>query len=200
MDANTQFVFSLYSIGAIQFGAYKLKTGIISPFYLDLRLLVSYPSVLRESAQALARVLAPLKFDRIAAIPYAALPIGAALALEMDCPMIYTRREKKDYGTGRAVEGDFKAGETVIVIDDVITTGASKLEAIAPLLAAKLKVRDIVVLVDREQGGAQQVAERGYRLHSVFKITEILKILQDAGKVTDSQVRDVLAFLAQHRG
>ena len=198
MDAKAQLVFSLHTIGAIKFGAYKLKSGMISPFYLDLRILVSYPQVLRETAQVMAQELAPLKFDRIAAIPYAALPIGTAVALEMDRPLIYPRREKKDYGTGRAVEGEYRAGETVVVIDDVITTGASKLEAIEPLATAKLKVHDIVVLVDREQGGAQEIAKRGYQVHSIFKITEMMRILEDAGKVSDSQHRDVLTFLEQN--
>ncbi len=198
MDGKAQLVFSLYSIGAIKFGAYKLKSGILSPFYLDLRILVSYPRVLRETAQVMAQLLATLKFDRIAAIPYAALPIGTAVALEMDRPLIYPRREKKDYGTGRAVEGEYRAGETVGVIDDVITTGASKIEAIAPLATAKLKVRDIVVLVDREQGGAQEIVKHGYQFHTVTKITEVMEILEEAGKVTDSQHRDVLTFLSQN--
>ena len=198
MDAKAQLVFSLHTIGAIKFGAYKLKSGILSPFYLDLRILVSHPRVLRESAQVMAQLLTTLQFDRIAAIPYAALPIGTAVALEMDRPLVYPRREKKDYGTGRAVEGEYRAGETIVVIDDVITTGASKLEAIAPLTLAKLKVRDIVVLVDREQGGAQEIAKKGYQVHSIFKITEMMRILEEAGKVTESQHQDVLTFLAQN--
>lgn len=198
MDGKAQLVFSLYTIGVIKFGAYKLKSGILSPFYLDLRILISYPQVLRETAQVMAQLLAPLKFDRIAAIPYTALPIGTAIAMEMDRPLIYPRREKKDYGTGRAVEGEYRAGETVVVIDDVITTGASKLEAIEPLATARLKVRDIVVLIDREQGGAQEIAKRGYQVRSVLKITEVMQILEEAGKVTKSQHRDVLTFLSQN--
>ncbi len=198
MEGKAQLVFSLHTIGAIKFGAYKLKSGIISPFYLDLRILVSYPRVLRETAQVIAQLLATLKFDRLAAIPYAALPIGTAVALEMDRPLIYPRREKKDYGTGHSIEGEYRAGETVVVIDDVITTGASKLEAIEPLAVAKLKVRDIVVLVDREQDGAQEIAKRGYQVHSVFKITEMMQFLEDAGKVTASQHREVLTFLKQN--
>ena len=198
MDAKTQLVYSLNDIGATQFGAYKLKSGIISPFYLDLRVLVSHPRVLRETAQVMAQYLSTLQFDRICAIPYAALPIGTAVALEMNRPLIYPRREKKDYGTGRAVEGEYRAGETAVVIDDVITTGVSKIQAIEPLANAKLKVRDIVVLIDREQGGAQEITRRGYQFHAILKITEVMQILQDAGKVTDEQHRDVLAFLAQN--
>ena len=195
MDSQTQLVFDLHNIGAIKFGKFKLKSGILSPFYLDLRVLVSYPTVLRYSALAMAQVLTSLTFDRIAAIPYAAMPIGTAIALEMNRPMIYPRREKKDYGTGRAVEGEFNRGETVVVIDDVITTGISKLEAIEPLHEAGLKVRDIVVLVDREQGGAKELESRGFRVHATLKIRGMMKALKEAGKVTDKEYDDVMAFL-----
>ena len=192
---NNDLILELHGIGAVKFGQFKLKSGIISPIYLDLRILVSHPPVLRAAAQALAKVLGALDFDRIAAIPYAALPIGAAVALEMNRPLIYPRREKKEYGTGRSIEGEFCAGETVVVIDDVITTGASKIEAIEPLVAAGLNVRDIVVLIDREQGGAAELAERGYAVHAVLKMHEIMQVLKDTGKISDEEYEAVRAFL-----
>lgn len=192
---NDDLVLALYHIGAIQFGTFKLKSGILSPIYLDLRVLVSHPRVLRDAARALAEKLAALTFDRIAAIPYAALPIGTAVALEMERPMIYPRQAKKDYGTERVIEGEFNAGETAVVIDDVITTGASKLEAIAPLVAAGLIVRDVVVLVDREQSGAAEMSARGYTLHSAFTIREMLGILRAADKISETQYQEVKQFL-----
>ena len=197
MNDNSQLVLDLQSIDAIKFGKFKLKSGIISPFYLDLRVLVSHPLVLRDAARALAQVLAPLTFDRIAAIPYAALPIGTAVALEMNRPMIYPRREKKEYGTGRAIEGEFNAGETAVVIDDVITTGASKIEAIGPLVEAGLKVRDIVVLVDREQGGAAELQARGFQVHAALKIRAMMQALREAGKVSEKEYDDVMTFLGK---
>ena len=192
---NNELILELHQIGAVKFGEFRLKSGIISPVYLDLRILISHPLVLRAAAQALAKVLGALDFDRIAAIPYAALPIGAAVALEMNRPLIYPRREKKEYGTGRSIEGEFCAGETVVVIDDVITTGASKIEAIEPLVAAGLNVRDIVVLIDREQGGAAELAERGYAVHAVLKMHEIMQVLKDTAKISDKEYDAVCAFL-----
>lgn len=186
---------SLHSIGAIKFGSFKLKSGIISPIYLDLRVLVSHPQVLRGAAHALEQLIEPLHFDRIAAIPYAALPIGTAVSLTMDRPMIYPRREKKEYGTGRTIEGEFNPGETAIVIDDVITTGASKVEAIEPLVAAGLVVRDIAVLIDREQGGMKELEARGLCVHSVLKVRDMMQILRDAGKVAESDYKNVMTFL-----
>ena len=111
---NENLILELHSVGAIQFGKFKLKSGMLSPFYLDLRILVSHPGIMRDAARAFAQTLNTLRFDRIAAIPYAALPIATALALEMDRPLIYPRREVKDYGTQAAIEGPFQAGETAL--------------------------------------------------------------------------------------
>ncbi len=191
----SELILTLHSVGAVQFGKFKLKSGTLSPFYLDLRILVSHPDVLRDAARILAQTLSPLKFDRIAAIPYAALPIGTALALEMNRPLIYPRQAKKDYGTERVIEGKFNAGETVVVIDDLITTGASKLEAIATLNEAKLKVKDVVVLIDREQTGTAELAARGYNLYAVYKMREVLRVLRAAEKISEKEIQDALNFM-----
>jgi len=191
----SELILTLHSVGAVQFGKFKLKSGTLSPFYLDLRILVSHPEVLRDAARILAQTLSPLKFDRIAAIPYAALPIGTALALEMNRPLIYPRQAKKDYGTERVIEGKFNAGETVVVIDDLITTGASKLEAIATLNEAKLKVKDVVVLIDREQTGSAELAARGYSLYAVYKMREVLRVLRAAERISEKDFQDALNFM-----
>src|SRR5690606_9589821 len=114
-----------------------------------------YPAVLRRVAQAYAGKLAELQYDRIAGIPYAALPIATAIGLEMEQPLVYPRREAKAYGTRADIEGEYNPGETIAVIDDVTTTGDSKFEAIQKLESAGLVVRDIVVLIDRQQGASE---------------------------------------------
>ncbi len=190
---------ALYEIGAVKFGEFKLKSGMMSPIYMDLRVLVSYPSQLRQVAHGIAEILSTLAFDRIAAIPYAALPIGTAVALVMNRPMIYPRKERKEHGTGRMIEGEFHAGERAVVIDDVITTGASKIEAIEPLVAAGLAIRDIVVLIDRSQGGASELIERGLVVHSVIGMDEILEQLRRAGKVDGVEYNKVMGFLRGKR-
>jgi uridine monophosphate synthetase len=169
----------------------------VSPIYLDLRLLVSHPRALRLAARAYAGILRGLEYDRVAGIPYAALPIATAIGLEMGQPVIYPRREAKDYGTKAAIEGEYQAGETAVVIDDLATTGGSKLEAIEKLTAAGLRVRDIVVLIDRGQGAAQALAEAAYRLHAVTTLPALLEQWRQAGAVSGAQYREVSAFLAQ---
>lgn len=186
----------LYDAGCVQFGEFTLKSGKSSPVYLDLRRLVGSAALMRLAARAYARALAPLHFDRLAAIPYAGLPIGTAVAVETGKPLIYPRREVKAYGAGKAIEGAFAAGETVAIIDDVVTTGATKHEAMAPLLAAGLQVQDVVVLVDREQGGPADLAAAGLRLHSIFTMSSLLDVLARRNRVNAESVARVRAYLA----
>jgi uridine monophosphate synthetase len=188
---------ALYDHGCVKFGTFTLKSGLTSPIYIDLRLLVSHPTLLKQVAATLSRAASGLTFDRIAAIPYAALPIGVAMALEMDRSMIYPRREVKGHGTRRAIEGAFEAGETTLLVDDLITRGHSKLEAIEALEAVDLVVRDVLVLIDREQGGATDLAERGYRLHAALKLAGLLDALRDSGRVTPEQQAEVLMYLGK---
>ncbi len=193
----TQLAADLVASQCVQFGSFTLKSGKQSPIYLDLRRLISHPASLRRAAQAYARLLEPLAFDRIAGLPYAALPIGTAVALEMARPLIYPRREVKDYGTQAAIEGHFQAGETIVVLDDLATTGGTKLEAIQKLEAAGLTVRDIVVLIDRQQGAAETLAAAGYTLRAVATLTELLPLWLASGAITPEQHAAVLAFLRE---
>lgn len=186
---------ALFDKGCIQFGTFTLKSGITSPIYLDLRLLVSHPSLMRAVSQTMARVVHTLTFDRIAAIPYAGLPIGVALALEVNRPLIYARREVKAHGTRRAVEGAFESGETVLLVDDLITRGDSKLEAIAELESVGLQVQDVLVLIDREQGGAEDLAKNDRHLHTVLRLTQTLDTLLESARITPSQHAEILHYL-----
>jgi len=180
----------------VRFGQFKLKSGVMSPIYLDLRRLVTHPMILRRVAQAYTDTLSRLKFDRLAGIPYAALPIATAIAIEMNRPLIYPRREAKDYGTKAIIEGDFNPGETVVVIDDLATTGGTKIESIQKLEEAGLFVRDIVVLIDRGQGAGPMLAEAGYQLHAVVTLNELLDEWLREGAITQAQFDEVKDFLA----
>jgi uridine monophosphate synthetase len=179
---------AIYDAGCIKFGEFKLKSGIVSPVYFDFRGLVSYPALLSRVGKALAEKAREIGCDRIAGIPYAGLPLGVAASLAGNIPMIYPRKEAKDYGTRKLIEGTYAEGEKVLVIDDIITDGASKIEAIEPLKEAGLVVTDVLVIFDREQGGDKILAKAGYRLHSISQLSNVLDALVTAGKI-DAEVR-----------
>ncbi len=183
---------ALLHIGCVKFGAFTLKSGRVSPIYLDLRRLASYPRTLQLVAAAYAPLFAPLLFDHLAAVPYAGLPIGTALSLTLGVSMIYPRREVKDHGTKVAVEGVFEAGQTAVLIDDVATSGASTLDGLAKLRAAGLTVSDVVVLINREQGAEAALAAEGCRLHAVTTLRTLLSHWSAAGAVTAEQVAQIL--------
>ena len=186
----------LYRIGAVRFGEFTLKDGRRSPFYLDLRVLISHPDVLARTARAMLQRAAGLRYDRLAGIPYAGMPLAVAMALVGERPMIYARKEVKDYGTRRSVEGEYRAGERALLIDDVVTSGGAKLEAIGPFREAGLVVEDVLVVVDREDRGAAVLAEAGLRLHSVLKVRALLGHLRERDAASAGDVDRALDFLA----
>jgi uridine monophosphate synthetase len=187
---------ALLAAGCVRFGRFRLKSGGESPIYLDLRRLASHPAALRTVAAAFRPLLAGLRFDRLAAVPYAGLPIATAIALATDWPLIYPRREAKDYGTRAVVEGEFAPNETVVVIDDLITTGGSKVEMIDRLRVAGLQVRDVVVLIDRRPHPAAELAGGNVRVHAVVTLRELLDAWRHRGALTDAQYGEVNAFLS----
>ena len=189
----------LLEVGCVKFGFFTMKSGVVSPIYIDLRLLASYPKLLAMVAGSYLPILKGLDFDCLAAIPYAALPIGTAISLQMGKPMIYHRREMKEYGTQAPIEGTFEEGETALVIDDLITTGGSKLEAIERLTSAGLQVRDIAVLIDRQSTKSEPLAKAGYYLHSVFTLDDLLQHWGHTGKVSAERMDEVKEFLSQGR-
>jgi uridine monophosphate synthetase len=185
----------LLEAGCIKFGEFTLKSGLISPIYIDLRRIITTPSLLRQIGEAYLPLIRNLQFDRLAGLPYAAIPIATAVSLAGDYPMIYPRKEVKTYGTKAEIEGDFNPGETALVIDDLATTGGSKFEAIEKLTGVGLKVTDVVVLVDRQSGAREALEQAGFRLHAVLTISEMLAHWEETGKVETEKIAATREFL-----
>jgi uridine monophosphate synthetase len=188
----------LLQAGCIKFGEFTLKSGLKSPIYIDLRQIITYPKLLQQVGAAYLPILAKLQFKRLAGLPYAAIPIATAISLAGDYAMIYPRKEIKTYGTKAEIEGEYHAGETVVVIDDLATTGGSKFEAIEKLTAAGLVVRDVVVLVDRQSGAKQSLEQAGYSLHAVLTISQMLDHWQKTGQVSQEHIAATRIFISQN--
>ena len=186
----------LLSAGCIKFGEFTLKSGLTSPIYIDLRRIITYPKLLEQIGAAYLPILQRLTFDRLAGLPYAAIPIATAISLAGNYPMIYPRKEVKTYGTKAEIEGEYRAGETVVVIDDLATTGGSKFEAIEKLTGAGLVVKDVVVLVDRQSGAKESLAQAGYAMHAVLTINEMLDYWEAKGKVAKDKTEATRKFLS----
>ncbi|MBK8782517.1 MAG: orotate phosphoribosyltransferase [Anaerolineales bacterium] len=185
----------LLSASCIKFGEFTLKSGLKSPIYIDLRQIITYPKLLEQIGQAYLPLLKELKFDRLAGLPYAAIPIATAISLSGNYPMIYPRKEAKAYGTKAEIEGEYHAGETAIIIDDLATTGGSKFEAIEKLTGAGLVVKDVVVLVDRQSGAKESLEQAGYAMHAVLTITQLLDYWQGNGRVGRDKIEQTRDFL-----
>lgn len=186
---------ALYEAGCVQFGDFTLASGRQSPIYIDLRRLMARPALLRRTARLYAGLVRPLSFDHLAAVPYAALTIGTAVSLAVDKPLIYPRKEAKTYGTGRAIEGVFSAGDKVVVIEDLVTSGGSVLKAIEVLEANGLVVEDALVLIDRQQGGREALAAAGYRLQAILKLTDLLESLRRSGHIPTDKFNEVMHYI-----
>ncbi len=180
-------ILQLYDIGCLLFGEYVQASGATFSYYIDLRKIISQPQLFHQVLNAYADILKPLKFERIAGIPYGSLPTATGLSLMLHHPMIYPRKEVKAHGTRRLIEGNFNVGEKVVVVDDILITGKSVKEGAEKLTSSGLVVEDIVVFIDHEQGVKDTLKKAGYNAYSVLTISEITETLYEAGRINQKQ-------------
>lgn len=185
----------LLKTGSLRFGTFKLSSGALSPYYIDLRLIPSDPEAFRKVIGYYSSVLEGEVLERshsIAGIPTAGIAYGAVLAFNHRKPFLYVRREAKEHGTGRRIEGRLFPGVKVLILDDVVTSGSNLVNAIDAIRTDGGVVEDAVVLLDRQQGGSVNLEKTGVKLHSFASISRICEMLRDNGAIDESQYTQII--------
>ncbi|MBR2093240.1 MAG: orotate phosphoribosyltransferase [Candidatus Methanomethylophilaceae archaeon] len=167
---------ALKDCGALQFGDFTLASGAKSSYYIDIKKASTNPKVLYLISQLMAMKMQDLNLrpDRIAGVVLGSVPLAAALSLATGVPYVMIRKEKKDHGTGKLIEGDLEAGDKVLVVEDVITTAGSSIKAIETLRAAGAVVTDIISVIDREGGGKENLADVGVDFHPLVRASDLV--------------------------
>ncbi|MDE1872215.1 MAG: orotate phosphoribosyltransferase [Thaumarchaeota archaeon] len=190
MDFVKEFAIFLQESTAIKFGDFNLSSGKKSAYYIDLRIIPSFPHQFRKMIKHLQNNIAEKigldSFDCIASVPTSGLVIASALAIETVKPLVYIRQKPKDYGTGSLIEGKITQGTKVLLVDDVGTTGLSLLNAIKALKASKMVVTDAFTIINRFEGARELLASEGVKLHEVMDVIQISSLLYDE-KLLDEQ-------------
>jgi len=186
----------LNKIGAIKFGTFKLTSGRTSPYYIDLRLVPSFPEAFQRVCdlylKLIEKELGADNFDRIAGIPTAGMSFASVIAYRLKKPFIYIRSRARLHGRGRRIEGIIMPGNRVLLIDDLITTGLSLRGAAKAIRAEGGLVTDAVVLLDREEGGKEKLRKDNVKLHYLLTATEAAKKLYELNIIEEDQLKTIL--------
>jgi len=186
----------LNKIGALQFGAFKLTSGKISPYYIDLRIVPSFPDAFQKVCDFYVGFIKSevgiKNFERIAGIPVAGIPFASIVAYNLQRPFLYVRKGVRLHGRQRRIEGILAPGDRILLIDDLITTGLSLRKSAKAIIAEGGVVTDAVVLLDREEGGREKLEKSGIRLHALLDVSGIAEKLHEIGAIDEEQLKTIL--------
>lgn len=193
-DFTLELASFLLKSNSLRFGVFTLASGKQSPYYIDLRVLPSFPAYFRLAINALKDAVTKNvgEFDTLASVPTSGLMFGSALAYEMSKPFVYARKESKGYGTGNTIEGFLKAGSKVVIVDDVATTGTSISGAVEMIRSNGAIVEDVVALVNRHEGADEKLKKMGVKLHAVAGIKDIVNALYKAGMIDENALESIM--------
>ncbi|KAI6189123.1 hypothetical protein M3Y98_00428600 [Aphelenchoides besseyi] len=188
-----QFIEHIREHDVFKLGDFVLKSGFRSPIYIDFRGLISSPRLMNETAYLVREVIekANVDYEYVVGVPFAALSLGSRVSLFTNKPMLMNRPQAKAYGTKKLIEGVYDAGKRALIVEDVVTTGASIQETAKALRNEGLIVEDVVCVLNREQGGMEALKEAGIRLHSVLKVSQILEHLEQVGQIDADKHKEI---------
>ena len=190
-----KLILEMFELQMIKFGEFTLKSGKQSYVYADVRTAISYPLVYKQLCDAIYSKMANLQYDFICGVPYSALTFASGIAYAHSIPQLLKRKETKEYGTKKILEGDYKVGQKCILIEDVVTTGASLLETSKVLEDHGVIITDIVTFMNRNQGGSEILVTNGYILHSIIDLREVLNILEKHSKISLADKNKALSLI-----
>jgi orotate phosphoribosyltransferase len=192
----------LHKIDALKFGLYKLTNGKISPYYIDLRIIPSFPSAFTQICnfytQVITQQIGLKNFDRIAGVPIAGIPFASQIAYNLKKPLIYTRKTTRLHGRQRRVEGILTPGDKVLIIDDLVTTGLTIKRAAEAVTAEGGVVTEAIALLDREEGGKQKLARHQIQLHTLLGISVVAQTLYDIGAINEENLKTIKKQIKKH--
>ncbi|KAF7494141.1 Uridine 5'-monophosphate synthase [Sarcoptes scabiei] len=189
----------IIELDMILFGQYKLKSGLISPFYIDLRSIISWPDLFEDICNEYLPLMEQCQFDLICGVPYTALTLSTFLSNRSKIPMIMKRKERKTYGTAKMFEGCYEHGQKVLIIEDVTSSGASILETAIGLRDQGLRVTDALVFIDRDMNAIENLRKHGINVHCVIKFLPLIDYLREEGHLTEAQVRECNSWILKNR-
>lgn len=172
-----QLILDMHQAEMIKFGKFTLKSGKESYIYADIRTAISYPDIFTKLCDLIYATMKHINYDLICGVPYSALTFASGIAYAHKIPMLLKRKEAKEYGTKKILEGHYTRGDTCLIIEDVISTGASIEETTSVLEEHGIKIKDIVCFINRNQGGQECLNNRGYNLHSITDVYQVIEIL-----------------------
>ncbi|XP_022115564.2 uridine 5'-monophosphate synthase [Pieris rapae] len=191
-----ELALSLYKIDAVKFGEFMTKSGINTPIYFDLRVIVSYPEVMELITSLLYEyAIVDSQFDHVCGVPYTALPIATLLSVKVKKSMLMRRKEAKSYGTKKLIEGHYKVGEKCLIIEDVVTSGSSVMETVNDIRKEGLKAEEAIIILDREQGGRQNLEANDVKMKALLTMSKLIEILVENNKINKATANDVHNYL-----
>ena len=200
---KTEIAKILHNIDALKFGVFKLTSGKASPYYVDLRVVPSFPDAFRQICdfygEYIINQIGPENFDRVAGVPLAGIPFASQIAYNLRKPFLYVRKGIRRHGRQRRVEGILVSGDRVLIVDDLVTTGLNLKKAAEAIKAEGGVVKEAVAFLDREEGGKEKLEKSGIKIHTLLQMSEVANTLYEIGAIDEESLKTILMQIKNNR-